>query len=390
MRRSFSISKKLQILAEQERDNASNSEICRRYDIQFRSLKLWKEKREEMLLLSKVKKTAHKGRPSKYKEHEDELNNYIIEMRSRLCVVNIRSIIRKLESICEESRECSFESKRMWVYRFLNRNKFSIRRPTRSVVIADDVVRHRTMELLSAVENVYSQNHDTIFINMDQTSVMVGLNARTTVHSRGESSVQVRTDENPNDRITVALTVASNGDKLSPFVIFRGTERGRIVREFRREVDPYPVGIEYACQMSAWMTESIMLMWIERILIPYVLSVTPERVCLILDSFLVHRKESIKARLEQAGIRFIYIPGGLTKDFQPLDVGINGPFKHWLREYSVENPLFYRRSASEKRHTLALAIQRSWNSITRQCVENSFNRILLPTLENIEEGDEIE
>ena len=48
---------------------------------------------------------------------------------------------------------------------------------------------------------------------------------------------------------------------------------------------------------------------------------------LILDEYRCHIMASVVQRIQKLGIEVIHIPGGCTGLCQPLDVGINKPFK---------------------------------------------------------------
>ena len=53
---------------------------------------------------------------------------------------------------------------------------------------------------------------------------------------------------------------------------------------------------------------------------------------LIYDSMRAHLTDAVKAKVKKINSELAVIPGGLTKELQPLDIGINGPFKVKLRE----------------------------------------------------------
>ena len=81
------------------------------------------------------------------------------------------------------------------------------------------------------------------------------------------------------------------------------------------------------------MDEKVMLMWVEKILKPYVMT-APDGIVLILflDSYWCHMMASVvKAVQELVGDEVEHIPGGWTGLCQPVDVGVNKPFKHRLR-----------------------------------------------------------
>ena len=48
---------------------------------------------------------------------------------------------------------------------------------------------------------------------------------------------------------------------------------------------------------------------------------------LILDSYRCHMMASVVHRIQDLGVEVIHIPGGCTSLCQPVDVGLNKPFK---------------------------------------------------------------
>jgi hypothetical protein len=105
---------------------------------------------------------------------------------------------------------------------------------------------------------------------------------------------------------------------------------GKIIKD---EHHTYPAGSLYATQEKAWMSEALMMMWIQQILKPYVLSapmeITP---VLFLDSFGVHKMGSVHRAINDCGCEVIIIPPGCTGLTQPVDVGYNKPFKGLIRD----------------------------------------------------------
>jgi hypothetical protein len=57
---------------------------------------------------------------------------------------------------------------------------------------------------------------------MDQTAVYFEMKSSTTVNVVGERTVLICDSELNSKRATVCLTVAADGTKLPPFVIFKG------------------------------------------------------------------------------------------------------------------------------------------------------------------------
>ena len=73
-----------------------------------------------------------------------------------------------------------------------------------------------------------------------------------------------------------------------------------------------------------------MLEWVEQVLKPYVsVGIIP---ILFLDSFSVHLLGSISDAIQNLGVEIEFIPGGCLGLVQPIDVGINKPFKSNMKK----------------------------------------------------------
>ena len=129
-------------------------------------------------------------------------------------------------------------------------------------------------------------------------------------------------------RLTACLGVTAAGQWLKQLFIFKGKGGGRIEREFKT----FPKEAEYAVHEKAWTNIEIMLLWVEKCLKPWVDS-APDGIVpyLLLDSFRVHQTHEVVQAIEQTRCKLDFIPGGCTGLAQPLDVGINKPFKNRVR-----------------------------------------------------------
>ena len=122
------------------------------------------------------------------------------------------------------------------------------------------------------------------------------------------------------------MTVTVSGQVLTPLVVFKGKPEGRIAQ---REFSTYPNQMIYACQENAWMDEKVMLMWVNKILKPYVMT-APDGIVpiLFLDSYQCHMMALVVEAVQELGVEVEHIPGGCTGLCQPVDVGVNKPFKN--------------------------------------------------------------
>jgi len=329
------------------------------------------------------------GRTPEFSDYEEMLLDYVFTRRRARLIVNVRNIVETLIQMIPEELRKPYDRMRQWVYRFLDRNRLTIRRITRNVSLDDVELQRRATVFLDEVREICIGNPNVIFINMDQTAVYYNEQHRTTVDPVGTRNVTVSASPT-SDRVTAALTVASNGDKLIPLVIFKGTEDGRVARSIRSRNSPFPTGLFYAVQAHAWMDERVMFAWLEDILFPYVERVGPANVCLVLDTLRSHRTQEVLRRIQAMEVRLLFIPGGLTGHLQPLDVGINGPLKHWLRQASLNEADEANHDAESRRVAIARRVLDCWNLFEVGTIRNSFNHMLVGSIGDREDFDEVE
>lgn len=142
--------------------------------------------------------------------------------------------------------------------------------------------------------------------------------------------------------ITVLLSVAASGDMLPPQVIYQGKTQGCHAKV------TFPEDWNVTHSESHWSTESTMLEYIDKVLVPYVtqtrqkLELAMDHPALALfDVFKAHRCDTVLEKLRQNHIHQVFIPAGCTGELQPLDVSVNEQFKvsmkaHFARWYSTE------------------------------------------------------
>jgi hypothetical protein len=148
---------------------------------------------------------------------------------------------------------------------------------------------------------------------------------------RGTKTIHVRKTTDDTRRATAALTITASGESLPPMIIFKGSPKGRIVKKELPTLDPTCF---YRCQKAAWMDEDCMLAWVDLVLKKYLVDNPPPPgvvPVILLDSYRCHMMASVVGSIQALGYEIIKIPGGCTGLCQPLDVGVNKPFKARVR-----------------------------------------------------------
>ena len=90
------------------------------------------------------------------------------------------------------------------------------------------------------------------------------------IAQKGEKNVVVRTQNQERIRISCLLTICADGDKLPPYIIFKGKNiNNRNMNEIKNNSYFKNKKIFINFNTNAWSTTEIMIDWIEKIYFPY-------------------------------------------------------------------------------------------------------------------------
>lgn len=277
--------------------------------------------------------TLHGGRKSSFPKPND-LVSWVLDLRREGMPVSMGMVILKASQLDGEFRRKKRMAKYSVVRRILRSNRIVIRAKTHQAQRAPQEMHDEAKFYITGMRpSVSMANRDQKWIiNMDQTPVYFSMVPNTTLEEEGARSVNVRSSSGSTMRVTVAVTVTAAGGTLTPLMVFKGKPNGRIARDFTDKKAGFPDGCFYACQDTAWMDETVMLMWVDKVLKPWVKDCPPGIVpLLLLDHYKCHLMASVVNAIQDLGIEVDHIPGGCTGLVQPVDVGVNKPYKNRIR-----------------------------------------------------------
>jgi DDE superfamily endonuclease len=93
---------------------------------------------------------------------------------------------------------------------------------------------------------------------------------------------------------------------------------------------------------------------------------------LILDECCTHLTKSVRNAFTACKTEVGLIPGGYTSKLQPMDVGINKPFKNNIRA-QFHDWLVTNRKNRPSRQNVSWWVSGAWNAISASIVRNSFS-----------------
>lgn len=301
-----------------------NRAAAREFKINESMVRKWRKLENK---LRQVKKTqlSFRGHKARWLELEERLERWIIEQRASGRSVSTVTIRLKAVSLAEEMNIEHFQGGPSWCFRFMKRCHFSIRtRTTVAQQLPADYKEKLAIFRSYCSKHIGDKNIQPSHItNMDEVPLTFDIPVSHTVEKKGTSTVAIRTTGYEKSSFTVVLGCHANGQKLPPMVIFK---RKTLPKE------KFPAEIIIKANEKGWMDEEMMKDWLREVYVRRpggFFHASPS--LLICDSMRAHLTADVKKLVKQMNCELAVIPGGLTKELQPLDIGVNRPFKVRLR-----------------------------------------------------------
>ena len=350
-----------------------NRAAAHQYQVDEKNVRRWRQNQAVLKEQRRDQRAARLCFP-KFPELETELTQWIEEKRKAGIAVSTTLIRLKARSLAKEKkiRESDFKASVHWCHRFMNRNNLSIRRRTSIAQKLPENLEHKLQKFQSYIiaEHRKHQYDLSRIGNADQTPLTFDMPSNTTVDSAGTKTVSIVTTGHEKDRFTVMLACLGDGSKLPPYVIFKRKTlpKGLI----------FPQGIHVRAQAKGWMDEELVKDWL-RTVWAKVGGLMRKRNLLVWDSFRAHLCQNVKRVLRDSKTDVAVIPGGMTSILQPLDVGVNKPFKHHLRrrwnKWMLDGEHSFTPAGRIRKPDLQLIckwILESWEEISPATVRRSF------------------
>jgi len=158
----------------------------------------------------------------------------------------------------------------------------------------------------------------------DETAIYLDMPPNYTVEKKGVKEVLLKTTGCEKLRLTVMLVATADGRKLPPLLVLK--------RKTLPKSEAFLKDIIVRAQEKGWMTEELMLEWLNIVWGRSPRAFLNQPSMLVLDAFKGHLTDSVKNQLHKMKTELVVIPGGMTSVLQPMDVSINKPFKDRLRQ----------------------------------------------------------
>jgi hypothetical protein len=312
-----------------------------KYSIPYTTLLDWKKNVDKYLNLSENKlnkTTLHKGTSIISPEIELKLISFIEYNRKLYNQITICSLVLKIIEYAPERRKKSFKANRQLIYRFLKKNNYTFNSKNQMGNTLGESAFKEASIFLNEVWNMRKVKgyNDEIIGNMDETPIFFNMIPSNTIIYKNNKSILIKTQNQDKCRISVLLTITANGNKLPPYIIFKAKNKGNVENELLKDKNVILNKCFIACDENACSNDIIIKDWYEKIWLRYLfcnnLIISENKGYLILDRTIYHKPDELLNLFNTNNKNVSFIPRGLTRFLNPIDVSINKPFKQALKE----------------------------------------------------------
>ena len=233
----------------------SQKEASIKYTIPKSTINDWMKKEKEFANVPHeklAKKTFHKGKQLNYPALETALINFIEFNMKLFNPISTMSLILILYEIIPERKSLPINTNQKFIYHFLARNGYSFRTKSHVGQIIQDNCFLQTSLFLNEVWDHRISFWDNIIANMDETPIFFNMTPAKTIAKQGGKSIIIRTQNQEKCRVSVLLTIAADGNKLPPFIIFKAKANGEVEKQLNKDINVSNGKCFINCNDNAW------------------------------------------------------------------------------------------------------------------------------------------
>lgn len=195
---------------------------------------------------------------------------------------------------------------------------------------------------------------------MEETPIYFEMVNKTAINKIGNKNIVANTLGLEKKKISIILSITASGYKVKPLMIFKGKKGKTTEKKLQNLEEVKQKMVVVKCQSEAWCDKDIFTSWIDEVFSPYLLFVSKKPGLLILDKATMHDETILLEKLKATKSLFEFIPAGLTRYLQPLDIAVNKTFKDYIKKEYLSLQLENDELTKVKKETLIKWVCKVW------------------------------
>ena len=273
---------------------------------------------------------------------DKEVQAYLRTIRKAGCPVNTAvtlgaatGLVRRKDSNLLAANGGPIVLTRGWAQYLLNRMGYVKRKASTTAKVTVEDFASVKAQFLSDIQAFVELEEiplELVF-NWDHTGIQYVPVSNWTLEKEGTKRIEIA---GLDDKRQITAIFAGNmvGEFLPPQLIYKGKTTASLPSSVK-----FPEGWDLTFTSNHWANETTMKAYIEKIIVPFVNSKrkqlklnTDHRALAIVDKFKGQCTPLIVEILDSNNIDVVYVPANCTDRLQPMDLSINKPAKHSLKE----------------------------------------------------------
>jgi hypothetical protein len=263
------IEKRLEILEYAEKYGLHSA--ANEYDVARSLIRYWRNTKSDLLLASN-KRTRRSLSAGRKPQTDGIIEEQCVEwINSRIddgILVSATDLYMYACQIKDNPlQNKSINARLKWAYKFMKRHKFTNRTPTHIGQVLPEHSEQLMIKFLRIVifaRNKYKYSLEDIY-NCDETPINLDNPNKKGIAKIGAKVVSAKSLGHEKYRITALLTIAANGKKLSPFLIFKGQE----YKDLYNKLQKYPLveakKVFCATQVNSWINVKLFMEYLNKL-----------------------------------------------------------------------------------------------------------------------------
>ena len=346
-----------------------NRAAAREFGISESSVREWRKMKSELEKMN-PQKCARRGATAKWPQLESDLKEWILMRRKQDQPVSTLEVQIKAKLLANENDIANFKGSPSWISKLLKRNSLSIRtvrtRNQKNISTEDQQLPDDWVQKVSYFRESVSKEMSELgltsadVINMDEIPMSFN------ILSRNSPDNEIVVFGSKRLCFTVILACTGVGGKLKPMVIFKGATMPR---------QKMPTIVAATCNDKGWVDGDLIKYWVDKCFSTRPGVFFSKKSLLIVDSMVIHKKETFQNYIGKTGAHVAVIPNGLTSKLQPLSIAVSRPFKAHLRKGLEQWMKSEPKSSGCLKSTcpqVCKLVASAWDAITSEMICSGF------------------
>jgi hypothetical protein len=301
-------------------------------------------------------------------EEELRLDNALVQLADKGFTIDRNVVTQQAKRLfpAKSTRfNPSWSSKFMWRFKWVRRMKGPAAEKEWKLSDWNAAIAAHLAEM-TKYRTQFNLNEPSQWCNLDESPLCKGISNKFTSRKQGTNGVQTKESKNGKERCTVVLAARANGTKLPLAFVFKGGKTGP------RNLEVPPPHRKFITVKGS-INDDTWNKYLDHVYLPNTDNTKPR--ALVFDNYICHSNALALESLQRRAVYALPLHANMTSVLQPLDVGINMPWKRKVKQ--LKQAYLDSSDAALDKIPWSMFVKWSieaWDSIDSETIIKAFSR----------------